>query len=116
MPLAKARDALPADAERHITSEGIEKLYRVTLGLAGRHRPHGWRSAFSTLAREAGFDREVVELALDHAHDDDVATAYDRGERFISRIRLYRSLANQLEGPARRAIWYKRSQSGQSTP
>jgi integrase len=75
---------------RHIGRESVEKVYRVTLGLAGKHSPHGWRSAFSTLARDNGFERDVVELALDHAHDDEVVRAYDRGERFVQRIRLYR--------------------------
>ena len=85
-----------AGAHTHVTREGVEKLYRVTLGLAGKHSPHGWRSAFSTLARETGFEREVVELALDHAHDDDVARAYDRGERFQKRIEIYEWWARQL--------------------
>jgi integrase len=35
---------------KHIGRESIEKVYRVTLGLSGKHSPHGWRSAFSTLA------------------------------------------------------------------
>ena len=74
---------------KHIGREGIEKVYRVTLGLDGKHTPHGWRSAFSTLARDQGFERDVVELALDHAHDNEVARAYDRGERFSQRIELY---------------------------
>ena len=67
---------------KHIWRESIEKVYRVTLGLSGKHSPHGWRSAFSTLARDNGFARDVVELALDHAHDNEVARAYDRDERF----------------------------------
>jgi integrase len=29
---------------KHIGRESIEKVYRVTLGLAGKHSPHGWRS------------------------------------------------------------------------
>lgn len=74
---------------KHIGRESIEKVYRVTLGLAGKHSPHGWRSAFSTLARDEGFERDVVELALDHAHDNEVARAYDRGERFSQRSELY---------------------------
>ena len=81
---------------KHIGRESIEKVYRVTLGLAGRHSPHGWRSAFSTLARDEGFVREVVELALDHAHDNDVARAYDRGERFAQRVELYKWWGTQL--------------------
>jgi integrase len=74
---------------KHITRESLEKVYRVTLGLEDQHTPHGWRSALSTLAREeGGFERDVVELALDHIHDNDVVRAYDRGERLEQRLRL----------------------------
>lgn len=86
---------------KHITRESLEKLYRVTLKLEGKHTPHGWRSAFSTLARDKGdeydknrrnlnpaFERDVVELALDHIHDNEVVRRYDRGERPKERIRL----------------------------
>ena len=72
----------------HITREAVEKAYRVSLGLDGRHTPHGWRAAFSTLARDHGFQREIVELTLDHIHDNEVARAYDRGERLQQRIEL----------------------------
>jgi len=81
---------------KHIGRESIEKVYRVTLQLAGKHSPHGWRSAFSTLARDHGFAREVVELSLDHAHDNDVARAYDRGERFVQRVELFDWWGTQL--------------------
>lgn len=88
---------------KHIGRESIEKVYRVTLALAGKHSPHGWRSAFSTLARDNGFNREVVELALDHAHDNDVARAYDRGERFDDRIKLFDWWGKQLAAAQRGA-------------
>lgn len=81
---------------KFIGRESIEKVYRVTLSLEGKHSPHGWRSAFSTLARDNGFDRDVVELALDHAHDNDVARAYDRGERFSQRIELFNWWGKEL--------------------
>lgn len=81
---------------KHIGRESIEKMYRVTLGLEGKHSPHGWRSSFSTLARDNGIARDVVELALDHAHDNEVARAYDRGERFDERIKLFNWWGNQL--------------------
>lgn len=81
---------------RHISRESIEKVYRVTLGLNGKHTPHGWRSAFSTLTRDNGFARDVVELALDHAHDNEVARAYDRGERFDGRVELFQWWEAQL--------------------
>lgn len=72
----------------HITRESLEKVYRVTLGLANKHSLHGWRAAFSTLARDAEFSRDVVELTLDHIHDTAVARAYDRGERIVERKKL----------------------------
>lgn len=81
---------------QHITHESIEKAYRVTLGLKDKHSPHGWRSSFSTLARDAGFERDVVELALDHIHDNDVVRAYDRGERLEGRIKLANWWCGQL--------------------
>jgi integrase len=87
----------------HISRESIEKVYRVTLGLGGKHSPHGWRSAFSTLARDHGFPRDVVELALDHAHDNEVARAYDRGERFTQRVELFNWWGEQLVAAQRGA-------------
>lgn len=78
----------PTGSTKTITRDGIEKAYRETLGLRDRHSPHGWRSSFSTLAREHGFSRDVVELALDHIHDTEVVRAYDRGERMAERVRL----------------------------
>lgn len=81
---------------KHITRESLEKAYRVTLGLEDTHTPHGWRAAFSTLARDNGFDRDVVELTLDHIHDTDVVRAYDRGERLKQRIKLMSWWGEQL--------------------
>lgn len=92
---------------KHITHESIEKVYRRTLALEGKHTPHGWRAAFSTLAREAvveekgkpdraRFERDVVELALDHVPDSEVVRAYDRGERLQQRLKLARWWDEQL--------------------
>jgi integrase len=87
----------------YIGRESIEKVYRVTLGLARKHSPHGWRSAFSTLARDNGSARDVVELALDHAHDTELARAYDRGERFAPRVELFNWWGEQLAAAQRGA-------------
>ncbi len=73
------------------------------MGLHGKHSPHGWRSAFSTLARDNGFARDVVELALDHAHDNEVARTGDRGERFDDRIKLFNWWGKQLSTAQRGA-------------
>ena len=86
----------PAGTGSYITRESLEKAYRVTLALEDKHTPHGWRAAFATLARDKGFARDVVELALDHIHDTAVARAYDRGERLEERVRLMRWWGAQL--------------------
>jgi integrase len=80
----------------YISRESIEKAYRVTLGLANKHTPHGWRASFSTLAKDAGFEPVAVDLALDHVHDSSVARAYDRGDRLQLRIALAQWWGEQL--------------------
>ncbi|MGI8783372.1 MAG: tyrosine-type recombinase/integrase [Acidobacteriota bacterium] len=71
----------------HIGLDALSKVYR-SLGVQDKHSPHGWRSSFSSLARDAGFARDVVEMALDHIHDKEVVRAYDRGERKDERVKL----------------------------
>lgn len=82
----------PSSASKlgHITREGVEKLYRESLGLRDSHSPHSWRSAIKTNAKERDWaDKELSEIALDHNHDDEVALAYDRGDRFSKRVHLF---------------------------
>ncbi|GAB2872186.1 tyrosine-type recombinase/integrase [Pseudoduganella ginsengisoli] len=77
------------DPKKHITANAVEKAYRETLEMRGKHVPHGWRSAFVTLGRDAGFDREVLHQSEDRMHDDKVSLTYDRAERFELRIELF---------------------------
>ena len=74
--------------ERHITREAVEKSYRRGLDLTGKHSPHSWRSVFSTWARDAGKDADVVEAQLDHVVGSKVAQAYDRADRLDLRREL----------------------------
>jgi integrase len=74
--------------EGPITREAMEKFYRVTLGLAGKHSPHSWRTVFSTWARDAGKDRDVVEAQLDHVTGSPTETSYDRANRLERRRAL----------------------------
>ncbi len=83
----------PRDSERPVTAEAIEKHYRNALKLAGKHSPHSWRSAFSTVCREAGKDGDVVEAQLDHVVGNKIASAYDRAQR----LDLRRELLNWYE-------------------
>lgn len=86
----------PGDASRPIGRESLEKAYRMTLGLDGKHSPHGWRSSLTSQARDNGFPRDVVHLASDREHDCEVALAYDRGERFDQRVELFNWWGQQL--------------------
>jgi integrase len=71
----------------HITKESLSKAYKKTLGLTA-HSVYGWRSSFSTLAKDlGGFDKVAVELTLDHVGDVKIVRTYDRGERLSERRR-----------------------------
>ena len=78
----------PRDPKRHITPEAVEKHYRDSLNLGGKHSPHSWRSAFSTICREAGKHSDSVEAQLDHVVGNPVAAAYDRAARLELRRTL----------------------------
>lgn len=80
----------PRDASKSITAEAVEKHYRRSLELAGKHSPHSWRSTFSTICRDAGKDDEVIEAQLDHVVGNKVAAAYDRAKRLELRRELMR--------------------------
>lgn len=78
----------PRDPSKPITPEAVEKHYREALGLGGKHSPHSWRSAFSTVCREAGKDGDSIEAQLDHVVGNKVAAAYDRSQRLALRREL----------------------------
>jgi integrase len=78
----------PNSVDVTITPEGVEKFYRVTLGLAGRHSPHSWRSSLKSIASDAGKNSEVVEAQLDHVVGSAVASKYDRAKRLELRREL----------------------------
>jgi integrase len=86
----------PRDPSRPITPEGVEKFYRNALVLGGKHSPHSWRSAFSTVCREAGKDGDAVESQLDHVVGNKIAAAYDRAKRLQLRRDLMRWYEAQL--------------------
>jgi len=83
----------PRDAGRTIVPEACEKFYRNALGLGGKHSPHSWRSAFSTICRDAGKDGDSIEAQLDHVVGNKIAAAYDRA----ARVELRRELLSWYE-------------------
>jgi len=59
--------------------------------------PHGLRGTAATLLRENGFGRDVVELLLAHAEDDESVAAYSHMELVPERIRAMQFLADKVE-------------------
>lgn len=86
-----------SNGQNHISRESLEKVYRTTLKMRGKHVPHGWRSSLSTLAHEHGFSHDTIELALDHPVGSKSSQHYDRGNRFPERIELFNWWGTNLQ-------------------
>ena len=83
----------PGQRHAHIplSENAIGYLYN-RCGYQGRHVPHGWRAAFSTIMNEwakhegRADDRAVIDLMLAHVPENKVEAAYNRAE-FMPRRR-----------------------------
>lgn len=70
-------------AHRPLSENAIGYLYN-RVGWHGRHVPHGWRAAFSTVMNERAKavgregDRAVIDLMLAHVPTNKVESAYNR--------------------------------------
>jgi len=84
-----ARWVCPAPkGEGAITREAVEKFYRRTLNLSGKHSPHSWRTVLTTWTEDAGEDSGASEAQLDHGNPNKVKAAYDRSKRLQRRADL----------------------------
>lgn len=78
-------------AHRPISENAIGYLYNRA-GYQGRHVPHGWRAAFSTIMNEKAeregrpADRAIIDQMLAHRPKDKVESAYNRAA-FMARKR-----------------------------
>lgn len=94
---------------RCMSENAIGYLYN-RVGYHGRHVPHGWRAAFSTImnekaereARESGkpalaeLDRKVIDLMLAHVPENRVEGAYNRAAFMERRTELAQEWADLL--------------------
>jgi integrase len=79
----------------HVTADALEKFYRRTLGLAGKHVPHSWRRVWKTWGGDAGKPFDALEAQLDHINiGDKIAGSYDEAARLDPR----REIAAWYEG------------------
>lgn len=75
----------------------IYALYR--LGYHSRATVHGFRATASTILNESEkFDPLAIEHQLAHAPNDAIRAAYDRGERWESRVKMMQWYSDLLDG------------------
>lgn len=88
-------------AHRPLSENAIGYLYN-RVGYHGRHVPHGWRAAFSTIMNERHRpDRAIIDLMLAHVPSNKVEAAYNRAQHMTRRRELGQEWANLLmEGMA----------------
>lgn len=95
-------------AHRPLSENAIGYLYN-RVGWHGRHVPHGWRAAFSTIMNERAVaegrhsDRAVIDLMLAHVPKDKVESAYNRAEFMERRREIAEEWAELLLAGARPA-------------
>jgi integrase len=75
-------------------------LWRLCREIRNDVSVHGFRATFSTWAADHGYQREVVEAALDHQVGNDVERAYRRTSWIEQRRILLRDWAEFCEGKA----------------
>ena len=83
-------------AHRPLSENAIGYLYN-RVGYHGRHVPHGWRAAFSTIMNERHRpDRAIIDLMLAHVPSNKVEAAYNRAQHMTRRRELAQEWANML--------------------
>ena len=86
----------PRAQSRHITSESLMCALKVIHGTPDI-TVHGFRTSFSTLAREKGFNPDHVEKQLAHQLKDSVEAAYNKAEYVEPRRRMMQEWADYLD-------------------
>ena len=96
-------------AHRPMSENAIGYLYN-RVGYHGRHVPHGWRAAFSTIMNEnaereartrgqktlSELDAKVIDLMLAHIPKDKVESAYNRAAFMERRFEIAQEWADML--------------------
>lgn len=77
--------------------EGVIGELYDRAGYAGRHVPHGWRAAFSTILNERfPEDQQLIDQALAHAGKGKVEAAYNRAQLLDRRRELMQRWADLI--------------------
>ncbi len=86
----------PKNTQKAVSSEGLLNALKAIHG-SNDISVHGFRTTFSTLARENGFNPEHIEKQLAHKEQNSVVEAYDRSTYFEQRRQLMQGWADYLD-------------------
>lgn len=78
-------------------SDGTLNSALARLGYKGVATSHGFRTLFSTVANEAGWNSDVIEKQLSHEERDGVRGAYNRAQWTAERTKLMQWWADRLD-------------------
>lgn len=78
-------------------SDGTMNSALARMGYKGLATAHGFRTVFSTMANEAGWNADVIERQLAHEERDEVRGAYNRAQWIQDRTQLMQWWADQLD-------------------
>lgn len=84
------------DDAKPMSDNAMSKALR-DMGYRGKATPHGFRSSFSTMAHESGFQSEVIEKCLAHEERNLIKAAYNRAEYLEQRRQLLQWWGNKLQ-------------------
>lgn len=78
-------------------SENTLNSALARMGYKGEATAHGFRSLFSTVANEAGWNPDVIERQLAHVERNQVRAAYNRSSYIQDRVKLMQWWADYLD-------------------
>ncbi len=87
----------PFERIHPVISENAINDMLTKMGYKGRIVGHGFRSLFSTVLNEHGFNRDAIERQLAHMERNGVRAAYNRAEYLDERRRMMQWWADFLE-------------------
>ena len=83
---------------RPLSDSGMGMALKTAMMIESKtHVPHGFRTSFSTIMNEAGWDERVIEACLNHEKKDQVAKIYNRAKFWPERRALMDAWANKIE-------------------
>ena len=74
------------------------------MGYKGKVVGHGFRSMFSTILNEHGFNRDAIERQLAHVGRNGVRAAYNRAEYLPERRSMMQWWGDFIEGKGRSSL------------